>query len=79
VNEGVRARFRQMQQLQGQFGLRGNGQLQAPGQPDMASEIIDRVKKGARFLKAFRGYSSITYMEDGAIVTHGETRFKDLD
>ena len=45
---------------------------------DMAKQILKQVQQGAELLKVMRGYSSVTYLEDGAIVTHGEVRFKDL-
>jgi hypothetical protein len=45
----------------------------------MAKQILSQVKQGAELLKAMRGYSSVTYIEDGALVTHGEVRYQDLD
>ena len=32
-----------------------------------------------RLLKCFRGYSSVTYAENDAMVTHYEARFQDVE
>ena len=45
----------------------------------VTKQILDQIQQGAEFLKVFRGYSSVTYVEDEALVTHGELRFEDLD
>ncbi|MEE3220406.1 MAG: hypothetical protein VX257_09085, partial [Planctomycetota bacterium] len=54
-----------------------------PGADDadtaVTKQILDQIQQGAEFLKVFRGYSSVTYVEDEALVTHGELRFEDLD
>lgn len=40
--------------------------------------IIKQVRTGAAFLKVLRSHSSVSYFEDSALVTHGETLYKDL-
>ncbi|MFP6667432.1 MAG: hypothetical protein VB876_08965, partial [Pirellulales bacterium] len=54
-----------------------------PGADDLdtavTKQILDQIQQGGEFLKVFRGYSSVTYVEDEALVTHGELRFEDLD
>ena len=40
--------------------------------------VLAQVQQVTSFLKVCRGYSSVTYVEKGALVTHSEMRFKDL-
>jgi hypothetical protein len=77
INEGVRAYVRSMEQAFGELQIEEG--LNAEGDSEMAQQILDQVRKGAELLKAFRGYSSVTYIEDGVLVTHAETRFQDVD
>jgi hypothetical protein len=42
------------------------------------AEIMSQVKTGLEILKCFRGYTSATYFEDKALVTHGLTVIEDL-
>ncbi|NIP87289.1 MAG: hypothetical protein GTO03_17725 [Planctomycetales bacterium] len=77
VNEGIRFYVASIEAnlgaLQGQEGLNANGVA------DMAEPLLENVRRGAELLKVFQGYTSVTYAEDGALVTHSESRFKDLD
>jgi hypothetical protein len=41
-------------------------------------DILKQVRTVVEVLKVFRGYSSATYLEDGTLVTHGETVIRDL-
>ena len=77
VNEGVRVYVRSMEEVFNQFDDIG-GALRAPGDSDTTKQILSQVKKGAKFLKVLKTYSGVSYVEDGAVVTHGETRFVDL-
>lgn len=43
-----------------------------------AKFVLSQIRAGAEILKCFRGYSSVTYLEDGAMVTHGESVLEDL-
>ncbi len=43
-----------------------------------AEAILANVRPVVRLLKAFRGSVSVTYVEDGALVTHSETVFRDV-
>jgi hypothetical protein len=47
------------------------------GKPD-AKFIIEQIRAGAEILKCYRGTTSVTYLEDGATVTHRESVFEDL-
>ena len=42
-------------------------------------DIIRQARTVMDVLKCFRGYSSVTYVEDKVTVTHGESVFKDLE
>ncbi len=42
-------------------------------------EVIGQVRATAEVLKCFRGYSSVTYLEDEATVTHFDYHFEDLE
>jgi hypothetical protein len=42
-------------------------------------EILDQVRTVLTVLKVYRGTTSATYLEDGAVVTHSETVIKDLE
>ena len=48
------------------------------GGPDPEA-IMEYVRIGADVLKCFRGFSSVTYVEDDAFVTRGEWHFQDLE
>ena len=54
------------------FGGPGFG---GPGPAEMKAYI----QTGAEILKCFRGFSSVTYLEDGVQVTRGEWHFEDLE
>ena len=41
-------------------------------------EVVSQVHTILEVLKCFRGYSSATYQEQGAVVTHNESVFRDL-
>ncbi len=75
ADEGVRYYVQSMQEALG--GLDPNDAN--GGDSPAAKQILDQIQQGAKFLKAFRGYSSVTYVEEGATITHGEARFKDLE
>jgi hypothetical protein len=47
--------------------------------PDMIKMIVDQVYVGMDILKCFRGFSSATYVEGDAMVTHYEWHYKDLE
>ncbi len=65
-----------------EWGVRTAGPLFAGGDEDrqdqMVKGILDQVRDVADLLKVFRSYSSITYVEGGAVVTHSETVIRDL-
>jgi hypothetical protein len=42
-------------------------------------EVLEQVQTVVAVLKVLRNYSSATYVEDGAIVTHGRTVIRDLE
>jgi hypothetical protein len=42
-------------------------------------EILKQVKIAAEVFKCYKGSSMVSYLEDGKLVTHGETIVKDLD
>jgi hypothetical protein len=44
-----------------------------------AEEILKQVRTVVEVLKVLRGYTSCTYFEDGALVTHSETVIQDLE
>jgi hypothetical protein len=44
-----------------------------------AEEILKQIRPVIEVLKVFRGYTSCTYFEDGALVTHSETVIQDLE
>ena len=46
--------------------------------PKMNMSLLDQVRALVEVMKVWRGYSSATYFEDGALVTHGETLIRDL-
>ena len=50
----------------------------AEGDSVQAMMIIDQARQTAEILKCFRGYTSATFVENGATVTHGEWHFVDL-
>ena len=43
-----------------------------------AKAIIEQIGTGAEILKCYRGTTSVTYLEDGATVTHRESVFEDV-
>jgi hypothetical protein len=45
---------------------------------DQVTAIMQQVQPVFDILKVFRQYVSSTYLEDGALVTHGETVVQDL-
>ncbi len=49
----------------------------ANGGTDLKS-ILEQIHTGAEILKCFRGYSSVSYIEEGKLVTHFESVFQDL-
>jgi hypothetical protein len=44
----------------------------------MSEEILKQVRVGLKVLRAFKGFTAVTYVEDDALVTHSETVFKDV-
>lgn len=53
--------------------------LKQPGADNVAARFaVGQVKEALEILKCFKGASSVTYLEDGATVTRGETVFEDL-
>lgn len=48
-----------------------------PADPE-AEKALGIVRTVADVLKCFRGYSAVTYREDGVLVTRGQWRFEDL-
>jgi len=52
---------------------------EAANDSDQTKMILDHVRAVAEVLKCFRSMGSITYSENGAIVTHMECRMKDVD
>ncbi len=47
--------------------------------PPGGGEAMEYIRLGANVLKCFRGYSSVTYLENGVQVSRGEWHFQDLD
>jgi hypothetical protein len=45
--------------------------------PDVQT-ILEQVKTGAEILKCYRGTTSVTYSQNGTLVTHRESIFEDL-
>jgi hypothetical protein len=41
-------------------------------------EIAEQIRTGASILKCYRGTTSVTYLDGGATVTHGESVFEDV-
>jgi hypothetical protein len=41
--------------------------------------ILEQARTVLQVLKCFKGYSSASYFEDGVLVTHGESVFRDLE
>jgi hypothetical protein len=62
-----------------QLGIQPDGQLNAVGDSEMVTTILDNIKQGAALLKVYRGYTSVTYVKDGALVTHSEAHYQDLE
>jgi hypothetical protein len=50
-----------------------------PTEPPDVKPIIDQVRSVLLVLKSFRGYSSVTYVDGDAMVTHSEWHFQDLE
>src|SRR5262245_37174485 len=46
-------------------------------QAGVGNDAIEQVQAVVEILKVFRSYASVTYMEDGAMVTHNETMIRD--
>jgi hypothetical protein len=46
--------------------------------PPNVKAILDQVATGAEILKCYRGTTSVSYLQDGATVTHRESVFEDL-
>jgi hypothetical protein len=44
----------------------------------LSEEILKQVGVGFKALKAFKGFTAVSYVEDDALVTHGESVFKDV-
>jgi hypothetical protein len=49
-----------------------------PTPPGPEGDVLKQVKVVLEVLKCFRGMSSVTYLEDGAMVTHSESVIRDL-
>jgi hypothetical protein len=47
-------------------------------QAGVGNDAIEQVQAVAEILKVFRTYASVTYLQDGAMVTHNETIIRDL-
>jgi hypothetical protein len=47
-------------------------------QQDAFADIMDQIETGAEILKCYRGYSSVTYVEGTATITHRESVWQDL-
>ncbi|MBV9122337.1 MAG: hypothetical protein JO112_03115 [Planctomycetes bacterium] len=47
--------------------------------PSGKESLGNQIRTVLEVLKVFRTYSSCTYLEGGALVTHGETVIQDLD
>jgi hypothetical protein len=41
-------------------------------------QIVEQVRSGAEILKCYRGTTSVSYLQDGATVSHSESIFEDL-
>jgi hypothetical protein len=54
-------------------------QLPDNAPPKARDEILDQVRTVLTVLRVYRGTTSATYIEDGAVVTHSETVIKDLE
>ena len=44
----------------------------------LPNDVVEQVQVGLELLKVFRSVSSVTYLEQGAVVTHSESIFRDL-
>ena len=61
------------------FGARAALERFAPAEEtDKVNDILKQVQTGLEILKVFRSYSSATYIENGKLVTHGESIIQDL-
>jgi hypothetical protein len=49
----------------------------AEDQPQV-KQILDQIRTGAEILKCYRGTTSVSYLQDGATVSHSESIFEDL-
>ncbi|MCH7688290.1 MAG: hypothetical protein IH899_16670 [Planctomycetes bacterium] len=47
-------------------------------QQDGFADIMDQIETGAEILKCYRGFTSVTYIEGSAIITHRESVWQDL-
>ncbi|MCE9548423.1 MAG: hypothetical protein K8T25_23355 [Planctomycetia bacterium] len=82
VNEVVRFKVREMEQafkaaLDDPNDPMGGLKL-PPGDSPTTIAILTQIKEGTELLKAFRGMTSATYLEDGVQVTHNEAVFQDV-
>jgi hypothetical protein len=50
---------------------------ETPPDPKMAKETQEQVRTGLEFLKCLRSVSSVSYFENGALVTHSDWHFVD--
>jgi len=46
---------------------------------DLDKESVQQVEQVLKILEVFRSYSSVTYPENGALITHTEFAFRDVE
>ncbi|MCH7990008.1 MAG: hypothetical protein IID46_12775 [Planctomycetes bacterium] len=57
----------------------GNSKVKfTTAQQDGFADIMDQIETGAEILKCYRGFTSVTYIEGSAIITHRESVWQDL-
>ena len=83
INEGVREYVRQMERaIEQNLGDPADDEGKADDKPLVDSPAIlatlAQVKQVGELLKAMRGMTSATYLEQGAKVTHRQVRFQDV-
>jgi hypothetical protein len=61
-----------------EYGIRQGFAAEGGDTEQMLPFVLSQLQTGTEILKCCRGFSSVTYLEDGATVTRFEWRFEDL-